>query len=574
MTINLSSQITRYGVSESFNTFIDGLRETPGLVDKKFRLADVNKMAQYLVCRNYGKACLELSYLLWAIVNYTENSDVHHLSNNPSHLSPDLSPKFTANNTPLLTFFWLNESITPARFRQAFKAPYKNNNIAIALNGAGLCLTLSKQPFIISPTRVGLLAVLFEIIISLTPNKLTLIEEMLQGENTDKAVKKLSSDLQKQLYQFLSEHIVPAQQQRRFRYISQWLALKNTNNSNTTNTNLLTDETILSFWQYAAHDNSSPGYKLYASAFTDIIETHQAIQQAKQALALDNAHTIGFDIEAGEYSPDTIESLLFDNTSTIEDYAWLCNTPKFLTKSQWRIIEPLMQKQPYVKSLPLSFARLTIFGQWQAGIVQAKRKSGDALQEKLNEVPQQNYFTYQQELVKQTKVVIQVILTLAHIFYQREDSRYLGCILSFLPKSVTIQVKSAVSEVMRPRSQKDQMSLDTLDPTANEMNQTLFTQSQKVLKDSLEFNRIMQTAKVAFNGNNKDGFQHLPDVEHLDIYQDGYDALTQCQHVIQAYIAQCSKIWLTQDDCQLNYCSDISIFKGMFEKLYGEVNDR
>jgi hypothetical protein len=54
MTANLSSQIARHGVSESFNVFIDSLMDTPGLSDKKFRLADVNKMAQYLVCRNYG----------------------------------------------------------------------------------------------------------------------------------------------------------------------------------------------------------------------------------------------------------------------------------------------------------------------------------------------------------------------------------------------------------------------------------------------------------------------------------------------------------------------------------------
>ena len=37
MTVNLSSQIARYGVSESFNVFIDSLRDTPGLSDKKFK---------------------------------------------------------------------------------------------------------------------------------------------------------------------------------------------------------------------------------------------------------------------------------------------------------------------------------------------------------------------------------------------------------------------------------------------------------------------------------------------------------------------------------------------------------
>jgi hypothetical protein len=442
-----------------------------------------------------------------------------------------------------------------------------------------------------------LLAVLFEIIISLAPEKLILIEQTLQSNNktdkdNEKAIKNLSSDLQKQLYQFLAEHLVPAQQQRRFRYISQWLTLTNSNinpnnlghshlehddlknsdsaDSTLASTHLLTDETILSFWQHAAQDEKSPGYKLYASAFTDIIETHQAMQQAKQALALDNANTIGFNVEGGEYSPDVIETLLFDESPTTEDYAWLCQTPKFLTKSQWRYAEPLIQKQAYVKNLPLSFARLLIFGQWQASIVQAKRKSSVVLQEKLNDTPQQDYLFYQQYLTKHTKVIRQVILSIAHILYSHQDSRYLGCILAFLPKTTTEQIKSTVNEAMSLLSATEQASLDL---ATEQTNKVLFTKSQTLLRDSFEFTRIMQTAKAAFNSNNKEGFQHLPAVDLLDTYQDGYDALAQCQHIIQVYLAQLSKKWLTTEDCQLNYCSDVSIFKGMFEQLYREAHD-
>ncbi len=569
MTVNLSSQMTRYGVSESFNSFIDGLRDTPGISDKKFRLADVNKMAQYLVCRNYGKACLELSYLLWAVVNYSTNEPTND-SANDTHSVNRLS------NAPLLSFFWLNENITPARFRQAFERPYKSNNVAITLDKVGLHLSFSQQPFVISATRVGLLAVLFEIIMSIAPENLTFIEKSLQGDhdNSVKAIKKLSSDLQKQIYQFLAEHLVPAQQQRRFRYISQWLALKNNNpddNIESANTQLLTDKTILSFWQEAAQDDSSPGYKLYASAFNDIIETHQAIQQAKQAIALDNASSIGFNVEGGEYSPDVIEKLLFDETSTIEDYAWLCQTPKFLTKAQWHFIEPLIQKQPYVKNLPLSFARLTIFSQWQASIVQAKRKSPIILQEKLNEIPEKNYLVYQQQLSKQTEVLTQVIQTIAHIFYHQQDSRYLGCILEFLPKALTAEIRKTVNDTMSRISKTEQISVEL---SAKKTNKLLFTQSQHLLKQSLEFHRVMQAAKSAFNNNNKEGFQHIPDVESLDTYQDGYDALMRCQSIIQTYLAQLSNFWLTSQDCQLNYGSDVSIFKDMFDRLYGAVNDQ
>ena len=553
MTANLSSKITRYGVSESFNVFIESLRETPGLTGKKFRLADVNKMAQYLVCRNYGKVCLELSYLAWAVVNY---------------------PIKSIANAPLLEFFWVDENITPARFRQAFEQPCHIENINIALNKTGLTLSFSSQPFLISPTRVGLLAVLLEVIITLAPEQLTAIEQRLKGSHNEHAIKALSSDLQKQIYQFLAEHLIPAQQQRRFRYVSQWLDKSNAN-KNLASSYVLNDEAVLSFWQYAVLDDTSPGYKLYASAFYGVMDTHQALQQAKQALALDNAGTIGFNTEAGEYSPDVIQELLFSHSSDIQDYNWLCDTPKFLTKAQWNFIAPLTQNHAYSKSLALSFARLAVFGQWQAALVQAKRKSPLIALQKLADLPQQNYLQYQQKLVTLQQIMTQVIMAISYIFYSHQDSRYLGFSLAFLPQSDAQKIRRWFEEKRNALSQASLVTDNGTNIAADteNINKVLFSQSQKLLMQSLELKRIIQTSKTAFNANNKEGFQSLPSVDLLDTYQDGYDGMTHCQYIVQSCIEKLSHDWLTLSDCETNYCSDISIFKDIFALLYGEVND-
>jgi hypothetical protein len=553
MTVNLSSQIARYGVSESFNVFIDSLRDTPGLSDKKFRFDDVNKVAQYLVCRNYGKACLELSYLAWAVVNY---------------------PTKTLANAPLLEFFWMDENITPARFRQAFEHPYQTENINIALNKAGLALTFSSQTFIVSPTRVGLLAVLLEIIVTLAPEQLTSIEQRLKGSDNEQVIKALSSDLQKQIYQFLGEHLIPAQQQRRFRYVSQWLDKKN-GNENLVSTDVLSDETVLSFWQYAVLDDTSPGYKLYASAFYGVMDTDQAIKQAKQSLALDNAGTIGFNTDAGEYSPDVIHEILFSHSSENQDYSWLCQAPKFLTKAQWHFIEPLNQHHLYSKTLALSFARLAIFGQWQAALVQAKRKSPLIVRQKLVDLPQQNYSQYQQELVTLKKIITQVIMAISYIFYSHQDSRYLGFSLALLPESDRKKIRNWFEEKMNTLSQASPTNDNDTDISADRenINTVLFTQSQKLLMQSLALKKIMQASKAAFNANNKAGFQQLPSPDLLDTYQDGYDGLAHCQHIVQLSSEKLSHYWLTPNDCETNYCSDVSIFKDIFALLYGEVND-
>lgn len=553
MTVNLSSQIARYGVSESFNVFIDSLRDTPGLSDKKFRFDDVNKVAQYLVCRNYGKACLELSYLAWAVVNY---------------------PTKTLANAPLLEFFWMDENITPARFRQAFEHPYQTENINVALNKAGLALTFSSQTFIVSPTRVGLLAVLLEIIVTLAPEQLRSIEQRLKGSDNEQVIKALSSDLQKQIYQFLGEHLIPAQQQRRFRYVSQWLDKKNAN-ENLVSTDVLSDETVLSFWQYAVLDDTSPGYKLYVSAFYGVMDTDQAIKQAKQSLALDNAGTIGFNTDVGEYSPDVIHEILFSHSSENQDYSWLCQAPKFLTKAQWHFIEPLNQHNPYSKTLALSFARLAIFGQWQAALVQAKRKSPLIVRQKLIDLPQQNYSQYQQGLVTLQKVMTEVIMAISYIFYSHQDSRYLGFSLALLPESDGKKIRNWFEEKINTLSQALPTNDNDTDISADRenINTVLFAQSQKLLMQSLALKKIMQASKAAFNANNKAGFQQLPSSHLLDTYQDGYDGLAHCQHIVQLSSEKLSHYWLTPNDCETNYCSDVSIFKDIFALLYGDIND-
>jgi len=566
MISKLNTQITRFGISESFNSFIEGLRETPGICDKKFRITDVNKMAQYLVCRNYGKVCLELSYLSWAVVNYQRSC----ASNNATNSSQ--SSSLAINNTPLLDFFWLNENITPSRFRHAFKSPYKNINNEIYLNEAGINIVIAKQSFVISPTRVGLLAVLLEIVITLAPSQLTAIEHALitsfDDKQADKAIKKLSSELQKQIYQFLAEHLVPAQQQRRFRYITQWLTSHN-EAEKTANMVMLNDETIMSFWQSAALDDSSPGYKLYASALNDVTETHQAMQQAEQAIAIDNASSIGFNNENGEYSPEIIEEIIFNESSEKQDFTWLCQTPKFLTKSQWHFIEPLMQRQTYATTLALSFARLATFGHWQASLVQAKRKSAQALREKLKDEPERNYLQYHQQLSKQTNTIAQVVLAISHIFYYHQDSRYLGCILELLPQTTRQRIKDNLVSKMNIPPQDQQTSM----LSSEKLKNTLFLQSQRLVLQSVELNCSVQEAKSAFNNNNKEGFHQIPAQEDLDIYQEGYEAITQCQKIIQACLKQLSNNWAVSKDCQQKYGSDVSIFKGMFDQLYGEVNE-
>lgn len=536
MSNNLSAQMARYGVSESFHALIDGLRETPGLTDKKFRVEDVNKVAQYLVCRNYGKACLELSYLCWAVINY---------------------PSDKISHGPLLEFFWLNENISPKRFRQAFARPHQAIDSSIGISEDHLQLRLKDNKFAISPTRVGVLSVLLELIITNAPQQLALLQDTLAQAQDVSAIKAVSSELQKQIYQYLSVHLIQAQQQRRFRYITLWLDKHNHRQP------YLNDRVVLEFWQQASVDHTSPGFKLYASALTDMIGVAQALQQAKHAQSLEHSSSIGFDLDAGEYSPDTIDQILFEQVSDQPDVSWLCQSPKFLTKAQWALLEPLYLHQGQIPLLSLSFVRLAVFGQWQSSLVQAKRKSSDLLRQKLNELPSQTYTEFYGQLVQHKKVMLEVVAAIIHIFYSHQDLRYLGLAIAQLPSAAADEIKRLMRQSLTRQTRLQ----------GGSKNEVVFAQSKKIIEQSILFQQLMQSAVQAFKANNKTGFKLMPAVNELDEYQEGHDALCDCLKIIATLTKQLKKTWSNTTTSAEIYSVELDIFKHQFAEIYQDEAD-
>jgi hypothetical protein len=132
-----------YGVSASLQAEFEMLRETQsiGLQEdcaskqynsiKKYSAKTIDKLAQYILCRNYGKACLELAYLCWPIVRHQEYSK------------------------GLLDFFWIDETISPRKFRERMQelAQAELSAPVVSINEIGLVLSTGPQSFVISATR-------------------------------------------------------------------------------------------------------------------------------------------------------------------------------------------------------------------------------------------------------------------------------------------------------------------------------------------------------------------------------------------------------------------------------------
>lgn len=515
------TNIINYGISETLKAQFTQLKDTSGLDGYKYHGKDVEQISRNIVCRNYGSVCYELSFLCWAVVNHPNYS-----------------------STALLSFFWLEENIQPKRFRQAFAHPIQSDSGQVYMGEEYLQLKIGHTEFAISPTRVGVLAVMLELIASIDPAQLSKIEELLLNGNMQ-TIKQLSSNLQKLIYHYLKEHIPEASTQERFRAINGWLK------QHSLTAEKLTDQDVLDFW---LSPPEQPSYIKYSTVLDDLLDAITAIEVVENTFNADYALSLGNNRELGEVDADWVQNTVFEQADNHSDLSWLCQSPKFLTMAQYQPMSPLLSHGKLARQLPLSFLRLDIFGGWQSVLVQAKRKSHQVLADKLQQCPNRQYQDYVAELNDAESQCKQVQQVIAHIFYSLNNPLFVGLMLKQMPTDLQQTLKIWMRAQIT----------NTPEPETN-----LFLHIQQWLSQHPKAQFWLTEAANLFKNNNKEGFKKLPAVAELDIYQDGSEALDHCQELIARYLLVIKKI--NHENTQLTkiYRSDLCIFSNRFKQIYG-----
>ncbi|WP_158966450.1 hypothetical protein [Paraglaciecola sp. L3A3] len=518
------SSIINYGISETLKALFAQLKETPGLTGYKYHHKDVDQLSQDIVCRNYGSVCYELSFLCWAVVNH---------------------PQFSSS--PLLSFFWLEENIKPKRFRQAFSHPIQMETAQICIDDNYLQLQINDTEFAISPTRISVLAVMLEFIISIDPVQLTRIEHSLAGANSQ-AIKQLSSELQKLIYAYLKEHIPEASTQERFRAVSSWLQ------QHKLTAETLTDQDVLNFW---LKPPAQPSYIKFSTVLDDLLDAITATEIVENTVNVDYALSLGNNNEAGEINAEWVQETVFAQAESHSDLTWLCQSPKFLTLAQYQPMKSLLSHGKLARQLPLSFLRLNIFAGWQSVLVQAKRKSPQVLADKLNQCPARQYQDYVAELNDSETQCKQVQQVIAHIFYSMDNPLFIGIMLKQMPtdlqQTLKIWMRSQISN-------------------ATVSEEDFFLLIQQWLSQHTKAQFWLSEAANLFKNNNKDGFKQLPSDTELDVYQDGSEALDYCQELVARYLLVIAKLNKQHTQLVEIYRSDLCIFSNKFKQIYGAAH--
>ncbi len=544
------TNIIEYGVSATLQAEFEMLRDTLSIREYqekqatkaetihqyKYATKTIDKLAQYLLCRNYGKACLELAYLCWPIVRHQENSK------------------------GLLHFFWIEEAITPTHFRHTIAPLTKLNSCAplVSLNEMGMVIRTAKQAFTISASRVMLLSALLELLVSNIQGTLEDIESHLSTSD-EKCVGKLASYLQKKLYEFLKPHLPTANLQQKYRYIHQWV-------SENRDIEKLNDDAVLKFWTSSFNEE---GYVKFESALVDIIDYQFAYEQVKVSREVAHGQTdlpiVALDNSADEYDQNSAAwlygSVFEANGEILTPPTWLVEQPKFVTKKEYAYIALLFELRQSTTQFPLSVMRTEVFGRWQNAIIQHCRDKSVAVIDE----PDLDYSMYLQRLNNWRKQAANTLLCCAAILYEHKDTR---C-LTVLSQGVGLLVERKEKAEFRQMLQR----LFDVNKKDTGQSELTFTHISRWLLQSQTLNSFFALAKKALAKNNRSGFKGNNDYRAADIYEQGAEQIVQGAKLIHdlngAVFQQIDNKNEQFGSLESIFRSDLFIFKSELVKRHG-----
>jgi hypothetical protein len=544
------TNIIEYGVSATLQAEFEMLRDTLSIREYqekqasktetihqyKYATKTIDKLAQYLLCRNYGKACLELAYLCWPIVRHQEHSK------------------------GLLHFFWIEEAITPTHFRHSIAPLTKLNSCAplVSLNEMGMLIRSAKQTFTISASRVMLLSALLELLVSNIQGTLEDIESHLSTSD-EKCVGKLASYLQKKLYEFLKPHLPTANLQQKYRYIHQWV------NENC-GKEKLNDNAVLKFWTSSIDEE---GYVKFESALVDIIDYQFAYEQVDVSRKIAHGQTdlpiVGADNSADEDEQNSA-AWLYDavfeaNGEILTPPTWLVDQPKFVTKKEYAYVALLFELRQSATQFPLSVMRTEVFGRWQNAIIQHGRDKNVVVIDE----PHQDYAMYLQLLDSWRKQAANTLLSCAAILYEQKDAR---C-LTVLSQGVGLLVERKEKAEFRKMLQR----LFDINKKETGKIELTFTHISRWLLQSPTLNNFFGLARKALAKNNRAGFKNNNDYHAADIYEQGAEQIVQGAKLVhdlnEAVLKQIENKNQQFGSLEAIFRSDLFIFKSELVKRHG-----
>lgn len=518
--------INHFGVSETLIGLFNDMREVGGISGNKFRNEDIDRLERAIVFRNYGKSSLELSHLIAAVLQL---------------------PPSRPRQSVLFDFFWLNQSFTPQRARAAFADVDGGADNRISVGEQFIDLCWGKDRFSISPSRISYLAALMEFVQYVEPQLVFEAEKQL-AQPSEKTIRAFASWMQKKIFEFLNEHMIPAQLRRRLRHLIDWYKAHNDNVQ--TMEDFIDDAIVFQFWQQEAQDEEGLGFRKLSTVADDFTAILKALEIGRRARQAAGAVTIGMDVEAGELHPDQLMQACEESCMDQVDLKFLAKQLKFFPNSEWvKLCEDFIHRGSVCLKLPVTLMRMSVLGGLQDRLIQAlKDKNTETFKSCLQGSTEQTYSSHLQQLQQFREEIQQAKLLGLGVFIQMESSEALALIAELLSPQALQQMQSVFVN-------GEDSAVD-----AEEFMQLL----SGLRLEFPDLNRLCQQALEKFKNTNRAGFKSLPEQSALPEYSYGLEIIAECRRLRDAYIES------LDDADSLDFEKDLAAFTDTLQSIYGD----
>ncbi|MEG3638239.1 hypothetical protein [Magnetococcus sp. PR-3] len=465
------------GISDHLLGLMAMVAETEQDGDLKFPAQTCHELQRMLVCRTYAQTMTELCYLLKA-----------------GHACGDY-----------VTLFWEVGLARSNRFKSFFAERLGTDpQEMIRTENSGVVIVEGKDRFTVHYSRMPLLAALWEFLFSAleyTALDHSINTMLVETQDSRPATAQCANQLARQLYAFLKDHLPEAQQQRKFRRISQFMQDKA--GSHSFAPDALNDEAIFDFWQNFSINGDEEGgdFKKFETVYNDFLNYRRALRAAMNQQALVHTQVLGTDRDAGEWEPDSEQSqILWESVREIEQEATPlvllnsppCDTIKFVNNREQGLLKRIMEGGRDTMDLALSLLRCELFGYAQSRVVQALRQKvhGQALDETIETACQSDYLQHPQKLHALTEHLNRVQYASLHLLLHHNHMESIRLILNLYPDLDLSKVREH-----RTESIGDTGTMDTL------------TQLREALNQQGVWQNLEKEAARAFKGIARQGFR-------------------------------------------------------------------
>ena len=423
--------------------YLDEL-DNPGYGERRRKYGNrtLRKLNAAIVCRSYDKILYRLCHLTRAVI----------LADRQRRYDKFFFGPHSPGRVDGAAGFFLDYQSDANRHTGSLNAA--SDGIVITYNDA------AKSKFYISYKQIPLLAAMLEFLVNTVDygEINNIFTKFVGTEVTQKEIGKGSSQLSKALYAFLAGHLPPAQKQKKFQNIADYLEARL---GPSFEEEMIDDACMVDFWKEASVIESAnmSDFKQFRTVFLAFLRFVDLMRDASELSFFEKARPFGTDRNTGEWEPRMKDEIEFASSymttkvaDTQEDPLQLlatepANVIKFLNDTEAKLIK-LPIDEIFAGRFVRSLMRFEIFGQAQNRLTQVLRSNSNDLGTLLNNPTSESYRQRIEKLRQLDKHLSNLCLAIAFVLH-RDCDRAEQVIVKRLDFEMLSKGKQALEKMSR-----------------------------------------------------------------------------------------------------------------------------